>query len=128
MVVIGQAIEVSDIKLAEENDQDTINYFICLQEHIIETITCIFRAIEDNGHVEVFKDYVKRIVVFINNILKNGSITSNDLRLHSIGLIGDFCHSYGISMKVLLNESLLKQNLDLLTKNINNINEQNNKE
>ena len=38
MIVIGEAIRVTQIKLNEETDQDTVNYYIELRKTILETI------------------------------------------------------------------------------------------
>ena len=128
MKVIGGAIEVSDIDLSNENDTDNINFFIELKEHLIETITCIFRALQDINETKQFDNYIKRIILFINNILKHEKFTSNELRLSSICLIGDFCSAYGNVIKMLLDQRLIKESIDLLCSNKENLSNMESKE
>ena len=110
MIVIGEAIRLTQIKLNEETDQDTVNYYIDLREKILETIVCIFTEIRTINKTKEFIQFVSPIINYIN-FIGNDSINSVNIMKEGLFIIGDFCGSYKEDIKPLLDKDLINEML-----------------
>jgi len=108
MSVIKGAMEATQIDLPDDTDQDTINHFIDLREHILENITCIFSAIKDINQIKEFIPYVNGIITYINTITNDSLCNSLSIQTQSLFLIGDFCSAYKQDLAPILNKSVLE--------------------
>ena len=108
MSVIGGAMEATKIQLPDDTEQDTVNHFIDLREHILENITCIFSAIKDINKTIEFVPYAKIIIEYIGIISKDSLCYSFQILYQGLLIISDFCVIYKENLKPLLNKDLLK--------------------
>ena len=117
MKMIGGAIQVCQMNFESEMDKsDFINYIISLKEAILETLACIFSALEDNQKINEFIPYAKSVVEFINLILRDEVQLNMEIIKLCIGIIGDYCKVYGKDIKPILNQSLLKDSIEKFKK------------
>jgi len=108
MKIIGGAIEATQINFNENSDQDTLNHFINLREHILETLTCIFAAVKEINKTTEFIPYVNVIINYIN-FIGNDYACSVEIMKSGLFLISDFCVSYKGHIKPFLNLELIKE-------------------
>ena len=108
MSVIGGAMEATKIQLPDDTEQETVNHFIDLREHILENITCIFSAIKDINKTIEFVPYAKIIIEYIGIISKDSLCYSFQILYQGLLIISDFCVIYKENLKPLLNKDLLK--------------------
>ena len=122
MKMIGGAIQACQINYGTEMDTiDFINYIIGLKEAVLEALSCIFSAVQDEGKTEEFIPYAKGIVEFINLILREEGQSNIDIIRSCIGIIADFCKSYGKKIKPILNANLLKDCIEKFKANEENM-------
>ena len=107
MSVIGGAMEATKIQLPDDTEQETVNHFIDLREHILENITCIFSAIKDINKTIEFVPYAKIIIEYIGIISKDSLCYSFQILYQGLLIISDFCVIYKENLKPLLNKDLL---------------------
>ena len=107
MSVIGGAMEATKIQLPDDTEQETVNHFIDLREHIIENSTCIFSAIKDINKTVEFVPYAKIIIEYIGIIAKDPLCYSFQIIYQGLLLIADFCLTYKENLKPLLNKDLM---------------------
>lgn len=113
MKIIGGAFEACQMDFGQEKDNiDFINYIIELKESILETMSCIFKTIEDKGQLKEFIPYVTKTVEFINFILRDEAQLNSDIIRNSLALIANFCDDYGKDIKAILNIDLLKDTIE----------------
>ena len=122
--MIGNAIEVCQLQYDQEKDNiDFNNYMMELKESILEAIMCMFNAIKDIGKIEPFIPYVKKIVEFINKILKDKVQINDEIIKNSLGLIASFCETYGKNIVAILKIDLLKDYIEQFKNKLNNEND-----
>lgn len=124
MKVVGMAMNATEISFNENSDSDTCVYFIGLREHLIETITCIFSAIKEVQKTKEFIPFIKRIINYINFIVKDYACSNNIIR-DGLFLITDFCDSYSLDIKPLLDISLIKNMFNKIESYKNEENDEN---
>ena len=107
MTVIGGAMEATKVQLPDGTEQETVNHFIDLREHILENITCIFAAIKDINKTVEFVPYVKLIIEYIGIIAKDSLCYSFQILFQGLLLMSDFCSIYKGDLKPLLNRELM---------------------
>ena len=107
MSVIGGAMEATKIQLPDDTEQETVNHFIDLREHILGNITCIFSAIKDINKTIEFVPYAKIIIEYIGIISKDSLCYSFQILYQGLLIISDFCVIYKENLKPLLNKDLL---------------------
>ena len=113
MAMVGGAFEACKMDFGQEKDNvDFINYIIELKESILEAMTCIFKAVEDRGDLQLFIPYATKTVEFINFILRDEAQLNNEIIRNSLALIANFCEDYGKNIKVILNIDLLKDTIE----------------
>jgi hypothetical protein len=104
MKMIGGAIQACQMNYGAEMDSvDFINYLIKLKEGLLETLSCIFAAVEEKQKTTEFVPYAKEIVNFINIILREDGQLNMEIIKSCIGIIADFCVVYGSNIKPILN-------------------------
>ena len=122
MKMIGGAIQACQMDYGSEMDAiDFINYLMGLKEGLLETLSCIFSAVEEEQKTTEFVPYAKDIVNFINIILKEEGQLNNDIIKLCIGIIADFCMVYGSNIKPILNANLLKDSIEKFKKSEENM-------
>ena len=100
MAMVGGAFEACKMDFGQEKDNvDFINYIIELKESILEAMTCIFKAVEDRGDLQLFIPYATKTVEFINFILRDEAQLNNEIIRNSLALIANFCEYYGKNIK-----------------------------
>ena len=113
MKVIGEAMGATKINLPDDTEQDTINHFIDLREHLVENITCIFAAVKDINKTKEFIPYVTNIINYIYFITNDSLCCSLEILIQGLLLIADFCVEYKEDLQPLLNRNAIK---DIITK------------
>lgn len=113
MTMIGGAFEACQMDNSQQKENiDFINYIMELKENVLETMACIFSAVQDLGKTEAFIPFVKGTVDFINKILRVESELNNEIIKNAIALMADFCKIYGKNIKPILNITLLKNTIE----------------
>ena len=113
MKIIGGAFEACLMDYTNEKDNIDFFYYIMeLKEGVLETMGCIFNAVQDVGKTEFFIPYAKSTVEFINRILRDIAGLNVDIIKNAIALIADFCNIYGKNIKPILNINLLKDTIE----------------
>ena len=109
MTMVGGAFEacLMDYNNQKENI-DFINYIMQLKENVLETMGCIFNAVQDLEKTDAFVPYAKSTVIFINKILRDETQLNIDIIRNALAIIADFCRVYGTNIKPILNITLLK--------------------
>ena len=113
MKILGSAIQATQIKFDENNDEDNIQFFIDLREHILESLNCIFHCIKTNNKKKEFIPYIYCIVNYIN-FISNDFANSIDIIQNSLYLLASFCEEYNNEIKSLLD----MENIKLMIKKI----------
>ena len=108
MTVIGGAMEATKVELPENTDQDTINHYIDLREHLLENITCIFSAVKDIKKTKEFIPFAKVIINYIFLIASDNLCYSLSILTQGLALIADFCLEYKEDLQPLLNRTVIK--------------------
>ena len=122
MRMVGGAFEACQMDYTNEKDNlDLINYIVNLKENVLETMACIFSAVQDMEKTQDFIPYAKSTVEFINIILRDDANLSNEIIKSSIGIIADFCKVYGKNIRPILNASLLKDIIERFNSNKENL-------
>ena len=106
MNFLGSALKTAMINNSDDND--IIEYFQNLREHILENLTCIFSAIIDIHKEKEFFVYVKPIIEFMNRICLDEKCYSVEIFKSCLGLYGDFCKYYGVEIKSYINIEIIK--------------------
>ena len=107
MSVIGGAMEATKIQLPDDTEQETVNHFIDLREHILENLTCIFSAVKEINKIQEFIPYVNCIVNYINYIV-NDYANSVTIMKDGLLLLADFCFCYKSNIREILNLENIK--------------------
>jgi hypothetical protein len=55
--------------IADNEDQETVDYFKGLRENLLECITCIIHCLKDAGKIGLFDEHVPSVVQFIEKIV-----------------------------------------------------------
>ena len=113
MKILGSAIQATQIKFDENNDEDNIQFFIDLREHILESLNCVFHCIKTINKKKEFIPYVYCIVNYIN-FISNDFANSIDIIQNSLYLLASFCEEYNNEIKSLLD----MENIKLMIKKI----------
>ena len=122
MKMIGGAIQACQMNYGTEMDTiDFINYLMKLKEGLLETLSCIFSAVEEEQKTTEFVPYAKDIVNFINIILREEGQLNMEIIKLCIGIIADFCMIYGSNIKPILNGNLLKDSIEKFKKSEENM-------
>ena len=122
MKMIGGAIQACQMNYGTEMDSvDFINYLIKLKEGLLETLSCIFAAVEEKQKTTEFVPYAKEIVNFINIILREDGQLNMEIIKSCIGIIADFCVVYGSNIKPILNGKLLRDSIEKFKKSEENM-------
>jgi hypothetical protein len=100
--------ELNSIKSLYKENIDFINYIMQLKENVLETMGCIFNAVQDLEKTDAFVPYAKSTVIFINKILRDETQLNIDIIRNALAIIADFCRVYGTNIKPILNITLLK--------------------
>ena len=108
MNIIKGAMEATKESLSIDTDTDTINHFIDLREHILETISCIFSAIKDISKTKEFIPFVNGIIQYINLVSSDSLCCSLSILSQGLFLIADFCMVYRSDLNPLLNRDNIK--------------------
>lgn len=117
MIMIGGAIQACQMDYRKEMDTiDFINYITELKETTLETLTCIFTAVQEEGKTNEFIPYAKGVVEFINKILREEGQLNIEIIRNCIGIIADYCKVYGKDIKPILNAGLLKDCIEKFKK------------
>ena len=94
MNIIKGAMEATKESLSIDTETDTINHFIDLREHILETVSCIFSAIKDISKTKEFIPFVNGIIQYINLVSNDSLCCSFSILTQGLFLIADFCTVY----------------------------------
>ena len=122
MKMVGGAIQVCQMNNNTEMDTiDFINTMIRLKESILETLSCIFNAVQEEGKIVEFIPYAKNIIEFINLILREESQLNLDIIQNCIAIIADYCKVYGKDIKPILNINLIKESIEKFKSNEENM-------
>lgn len=121
MKMMGGAFEACLMEFTEKDNIDLINYIVVLKEYVLETMSCIFTAVQDLQKTDEFVPYAKSTVEFINRILRDEANLSNEILRSSLGLIADFCKIYGKNINPILDVSLLKDKIERFKNNKENM-------
>ena len=117
MKMIGGAIQACQMENKDEMDIiDFNNYIAGLKENVLETLTCIFSAVQDEGKTDEFVPYAKGVVEFIHLILREPGQLNIDIIRNCIGIIADYCKVYGKNIKPILNIELIKDCIEKFKK------------
>ena len=117
MKMIGGAIQACQMENKDEMDIiDFNNYIAGLKENVLETLTCIFSAVQDEGKTDEFVPYAKGVVEFIHLILREPGQLNIDIIRNCIGIIADYCKIYGKNIKPILNIELIKDCIEKFKK------------
>ena len=117
MKMIGGAIQACQMENKDEMDIiDFNNYIAGLKENVLETLTCIFSAVQDEGKTDEFVPYAKGVVEFIHLILSGPGQLNIDIIRNCIGIIADYCKIYGKNIKPILNIELIKDCIEKFKK------------
>ena len=116
MNLIGTALKAAIIFTPLNDDIDTFEYFKRLREHLIETISCIFFAIQELHREMDFTPFVQPIMEFINKVNSPEYNPSYELVKGSIGLIGDLCNIYKGAMKNMLDTNIIQGMVAIIKK------------
>ena len=108
MKVIGEAIQLTQVKFNEDSDNDNIQYFTELRENILETLTAIFYCIQNKNKTQDFVPYVKPIITYIFEVSSDGCAFSIEVCKEGLFLIGDFCKVYSHDIAPILNLEIIK--------------------
>ena len=108
MKIIGEAIQLTQIKFDEDSDIDNVQYFTELREHILETLTAIFCSVQEKNKVQDFVPYVKPIITYIFNITSDSCAFSIEICKEGLFLIADFCKAYTHDIAPILNLDVIK--------------------
>ena len=108
MNIIKGAMEATKESLSIDTDTDTINHFIDLREHILETVSCIFSAIKDISKTKEFIPFVNGIIQYINLVSSDSLCCSLSILSQGLFLIADFCMVYRSDLNPLLNRDNIK--------------------
>ena len=87
-----------------------------VKENVLETLTCIFSAVQDEGKTDEFVPYAKGVVEFIHLILREPGQLNIDIIRNCIGIIADYCKIYGKNIKPILNIELIKDCIEKFKK------------
>ena len=122
MTMIGGAMQACQMNYGTEMDNiDFINNLIKLKEGLLETLSCIFSAVEEKQKTTEFVPYAKEIVNFINILLREEGQLNMDIIKSCIGIIADFCVVYGSNIKPILNGNLLRDSIEKFKKSEENM-------
>lgn len=108
MKIIGDAIQATQIKFSPDSDKDNCKQFIDLREHLLETLTCIFYAVQEINKTKEFIPYVTGIVNYINAISCDIYACSKEIIKSGLLLIADFCNVYKEEIKPILSAEIIK--------------------
>ena len=108
MNIIKGAMEATKESLSIDTETDTINHFIDLREHILETVSCIFSAIKDISKTKEFIPFVNGIIQYINLVSNDSLCCSFSILTQGLFLIADFCTVYQSDLVPLLNRGHIK--------------------
>jgi len=114
MQLIGIAIGAAGkYDVNPENDEETYEYFQDLREHLLETLTCIFSAVQEKNSINEFVPYVKPILEFVYKLcgIENQRL---EILKYCIGLIGDFSGAYRNNLKEILNIEVISNLIETL--------------
>ena len=115
MKMVGGALQACQMNYGAEMDTiDFINYIIELKASVLETLSSIFMAVQEEGKIIEFIPYAKSIIENINIILREEGQINSEIIQASIALIADFCKAYGKDIKPLLQTTLIKDNIEKL--------------
>ena len=118
MKMIAGAIQVCQMDYRAEMDPiDFLNYIMGLKEAVLETLTCVFSAVQEVGKTNEFIPYAKGVVDFINAILREEGQLNIEIIKNCLGIIADYCKIYGKNIKPILNAGLLKECIEKFKKN-----------
>ena len=115
MKILGEAIQATQIKLDENEEKETLEHFINLREHILESLNCIFHATRKINKIKEFVPYVVCIVNYIN-FINNDLGNSLNIVKDSLFILADFCQEYTKDIKSIINI----QNIKAMIKKIEN--------
>ncbi len=116
MQIIGSAIGAAGkYEVNAENDEETYEYLQDLREHLLETLTCIFCAVQEKNSINEFVVYVQPILEFVYK-LSNIENQRLEILKYCIGIIGDFSSAYGNNIKDLLNLEVISNLIETLKK------------
>ena len=109
MTMVGGAFEACQMDYSQlKENNDFFNYIMQLKENVLEMMGCIFNAVQDLGKTEAFIPFAKNTVEFVNRILRDEAQLNNEIIKNAIAVIADFCKVYGTNIKPILNITLLK--------------------
>ena len=108
MNIIKGAMEATKESLSIDTETDTINHFIDLREHILETVSCIFSAIKDISKTKEFIPFANGIIQYINLVSNDSLCCSFSILTQGLFLIADFCTVYQSDLVPLLNRGHIK--------------------
>jgi len=128
MKMMGGAFEACQMEFTENDNIDFINYIVELKQYVLETMSCIFTAVEDMHKLNEFVPYAKYTIEFINRILRDQANLSYEIIKSSLGLIADFCKNYGKNVIPLLDISLLKDKIEKFKENEENMKKESERE
>ena len=122
MKMIGGAIQACQIDFIADMDTiDFINYIIRLKESVLETLSCVFTAVQEENKINEFIPYARSVVEFINLILRNENQLNLDIIKSCIGIIADYCKVYGKNIKPILNPGLIRDCIEKFKKSEENM-------
>ena len=119
MNIIKGAMEATKESLSIDTETDTINHFIDLREHILETVSCIFSAIKDISKTKEFIPFVNGIIQYINLVSNDSLCCSFSILTQGLFLIADFCTVYQSDLVPLLNRGHIKNMINKIEKDKN---------
>ena len=97
--------------LSIDTDADTINHFIDLREHILETVSCIFSAIKHMNKTKEFLLFSKQIMEYINSISGDSLCWSFSILIQGLILISDLYIVYQSDLVPLLKIETIKKKI-----------------
>ena len=119
MNIIKGAMEATKESLSIDTETDTINHFIDLREHILETVSCIFSAIKDISKTKEFIPFVNGIIQYINLVSNDSLCCSFSILTQGLFSIADFCTVYQSDLVPLLNRGHIKNMINKIEKDKN---------
>jgi len=108
MTIIGGAMEATKEELPENTEQDTVNHYIDIREHLLENITCIFSAVKDINKTKEFIPFATVIIKYIFSIANDNLCYSLNILTQGFALIADFCLEYQADLQPLLDTNAIK--------------------
>jgi importin subunit beta-1 len=108
MLILQQAAE---IEIADETDDDLVEYIQTLRETILESYTGILQGLKSEGAHESMLPFLDRIILFIQRSTQS-STKSTEVLKAAIGLVGDLADCFGPRMASVLSQPFVTSMLE----------------